>query len=322
MTEKSIDHNQTSGEAGYPPLEDFEPTRWSLSNPRPAPIKGVDLRKMVETAPPKFDMVLPGLRRGISGILASPGGVGKSFLLLQSAVQIASGVDFMGFHTTPGRVVYVSIEDDEESLHARVYAIAKQFLSEKADLERLYKNLTLHCPQPGEIDLLTRPDWLDSACYGSRLVIIDTMRLSHSGDEVDAVQMTKLVAGLILHSRRHKSSTLLAAHSTKASALNGQAELAQSLRGSSVLTDNMRFQAFMVAMSEEEGAKWRESGKLVADQYEKYVKFGVSKTNYGPKGKPRWFERGEHGVLLPVPLESTATPAGKKPKKGNEHAYA
>ena len=300
--------------ADLPRFKNFEETGWSQENKRPMPLSGLDLRNLATTKPKAFDFVLPGLRSGNAGILASPGGVGKSFLILQAAVQIASAVQFMGFDTKHGRVVYVSIEDEEDALHGRFNAIIEQFLPNDADRETLYENLIIHCPTPGEIDLLTTPSWLDAACYGTRLLIVDTMRLAHSGDENDPVQMAKFVAALILYARRHRTSIALLAHSTKSSALNGQAELAQSLRGSSVLTDNMRWQSYIVGMTKEEADSSKSSidqMKIGNENHEKYVRFGISKTNYGPKGLPKWFYRGDHGVLIPCEIEKVK---GSSPK--------
>jgi RecA-family ATPase len=306
-------------EAYLPDLENFEETAWSRKNMRPAPLAGLDLRKLATTKPKPCDFVIPGLRRGSAGIFASPGGVGKSYLILEICVQIASGVQFLGFETKQGRVVYVSNEDDEEALHGRFHAIVDEFLPNEADREKLYKNLIIHCPTPGDIDLLTTPEWLDAACYGTRLLVVDTMRLAHSGDENCPVAMSKFVASIILYARRHKTSIALLAHSTKSSALNGLAELAQSLRGSSVLTDNFRWQSYMVGMTIEEADTLKctvDDQKIGAENYDKYVRFGISKTNYGPKGKPKWFFRGDNGVLHPCEVERLKNSAPTKKNKG------
>lgn len=288
---------------------------------KPTRLIGLDLRSMLKTKPPQFDFVLPGLRLGNSGILASPGGVGKSYFILQAAIQIASGVQFMNFDTKQGNVVYVSIEDDKDALHSRFNAIVEKFLPNEADREKIFSNLIIHCPTPGEIDLISKPEWLETACYQARLLIIDTMRLAHTGDENDPVQMAKFVAQLTSYARDHQTSIALLAHSTKSSALNGQAELAQSLRGSSVLTDNLRWQSYMVGMTAEEAetSKCSIDNKIIgAEKNGNFVRFGISKTNYGSKGEPKWYMRGDFGILIPCTIEKIKKTHSKPVVKNNK----
>lgn len=74
---------------------------------------------------------------------------------------------------------------------------------------------------------------------------------------------------------------------------------AQAGRGSSVLVDNIRWQSYLSGMTAAEAEEWG-----VDDSQRPYfVRFGVSKANYGAPFKDRWFRRHEGGVLKPAVLE-------------------
>uniref|UniRef100_UPI0040460506 AAA family ATPase n=1 Tax=Providencia xihuensis TaxID=3342830 RepID=UPI0040460506 len=62
--------------------------------------------------PPSFDYVLPNMVAGTVGAIVAPGGVGKSMLALQLAVQIAGGPDLLGMgELMTGHVAYLPAED-------------------------------------------------------------------------------------------------------------------------------------------------------------------------------------------------------------------
>lgn len=63
-------------------------------------------------SPPLIDGVL---RQGHKMLLAGPSKAGKSYILLQLAMAIAEGRDWLGWHCTQGRVLYVNLELDRAS---------------------------------------------------------------------------------------------------------------------------------------------------------------------------------------------------------------
>jgi hypothetical protein len=92
----------------------------------------------------------------------------------------------------------------------------------------------------------------------------------------------------------------------------------QASRGSSVLTDTIRWQAFLSGMSESEG----QHIGLSDDERKKYVRFGISNKNYGEPLKSRWFKRAAHGVFRPLPacrrvIAPPVPPANPKNPKGD-----
>ena len=91
---------------------------------------GLDIRFCIETEPPELDFVLPGLLAGTVGGLIAAGGVGKSTLALQAAIDIAvdvAGVDLLGLGVEKhGRVVILAGEDPDVALHHRIKRIASR----------------------------------------------------------------------------------------------------------------------------------------------------------------------------------------------------
>jgi RecA-family ATPase len=68
-------------------------------------------------APPLIGSVL---REGHKLLLSGPSKAGKSYLLLQLAIAIAEGWDWMGWRCTQGRVLYVNLELDRPSCLQRL----------------------------------------------------------------------------------------------------------------------------------------------------------------------------------------------------------
>ena len=90
-----------------------------------------DAPGMASTRPPPLDWVYPGHKAGTVKSLVSTGGVGKSFLSLGLAASIASGVDVLGLYKawgvapTRGKVVFLALEDDQETIHHRLSLSSK-----------------------------------------------------------------------------------------------------------------------------------------------------------------------------------------------------
>ncbi len=71
----------------------------------------LDLMAAFTDSPPPIDYVLPNMVAGTVGALVSPGGAGKSMLILQLAAQVAGGPDLLEVGELPtGRVIYLPAE--------------------------------------------------------------------------------------------------------------------------------------------------------------------------------------------------------------------
>lgn len=67
-----------------------------------------------------------------------------------------------------------------------------------------------------------------------------------------------------------------------------------------MLVDNIRWQSYLMGMTQAESSMFN----VEESQRSYFVRFGVSKANYGIPFKELWLRRFEGGVLMPAVLES------------------
>lgn len=87
--------------------------------------------------------------RGKVGMLAARGGSGKSYLLAQLAVSVATGTTWLGngagWAAKQGRVLWLPAEEDEEEVMRRLHLACKVagLLTNPEDLETICQNITV-----------------------------------------------------------------------------------------------------------------------------------------------------------------------------------
>jgi len=200
--------------------------------------------------------ILPGLRAGQVGVVAAPGGTGKSFFLMQLAISVATGYQLITGVAPKyaGSVRLFNFEDDNIDTTNRGIDILNEFGIDDDLTERLY----LHPLAGYRLDLVNREGvvdqeavkWLKVQADGMRLVIIDPLSHITSSDENDNALRTLLVQTL-KHIAREKECAILIAHHTN----KGDADSAQGwLRGASALVDAARYVLTM--------QKWKDSWRL------------------------------------------------------------
>ena len=82
--------------------------------------KDTALSEVWNNMPPLKDELIPGiLRVGHKMLVAGPSKAGKSFLLIDLAISIAEGIDWIGMKCRQGKVCYVNLELDSASCFAR-----------------------------------------------------------------------------------------------------------------------------------------------------------------------------------------------------------
>jgi RecA-family ATPase len=278
----------------------------------------IDVRCAFEQTPPPLDYVLPGLKGGTVGALIAPGGTGKTMLALQAAVTVAGGPDMLGLNglagwtPTYGRVVYLSGEDTADVIVTRLHAIGAYLspIQRETVIERLHIAELYGCMP----DLMNPrwQEWLNEVVFDARLVVIDTLRRFHTLDENDAGAMAKVVGYLESVCRRNGTTVVYVHHTSKSGALNG-GDAQQASRGSSVLTDNVRWQANLITMTKEEAEKFG----VDEEMRRRYVRLSFPKINYSTPIEDRWYRRERGGVLQPVELvELKPEDDVKGPKQG------
>lgn len=192
------------------------------------------------------EWIIPGLRAGQVALVTAPGGTGKSYLLLEIAMSVASGTTLLpGLEAkTAGKVCLLNFEDDSFDIQQRGNAILRHFQDLNPSEENLYvasmsgQTLSL-LNSRGEINE-EDVSWLKEQCQGMRLLILDPLSHLHTADENSASQMSKLVQVLKGIGGETGTGIMISHHTSKAAVFNGQGDLQQSARGSSALVDAAR----------------------------------------------------------------------------------
>ena len=287
-----------------------------MSDLLPPPL---DLQAILASPPPKLDFVLPGLVAGHVGAIVAPGSTGKSFLELQIGIGIAAAVPIaegaFPTPTAPGKVVLLAGEDDRVVLAHRLHAIVDCLTYQGAAsgalfpaidrgtlVARLQENLRIYPLQGfrtrfhGAVGAPSLVEELRILGAEARLVVIDPLRRFHDGDENDSGVMTDLVQACERIVAGTSAALLLAHHTNKASALNGMGDQQQAVRGSSALTDAIRWQVNLVKMSTEEAKVL----KVDAAERGFFIRLETAKANYLAPQPTVWLRRLKGGALKQV----------------------
>lgn len=270
----------------------------------------IDVLKAFENPPKPLDYVLPGMIAGSVGAIVAPGGAGKSMLILQIAAQIAGGPDTINLGDyPPGSVVYLPAEDPESTIITRLFSLGRVISPEQRIV--VADQLLIESLVGKEVNILD-PRWTEALvriAEGRRLMILDTLRRFHAADENDSGAMSMVIGRMEAIAKKTGCSIVFLHHASKSSAMGGTGDQQQASRGSSVLVDNIRWQGYLAGMTKDEAPKWTtrqfDRAPLTADDARFYVRFGVSKQNYGPPVAEQWLRRGEGGILSPADIMHT-----------------
>jgi RecA-family ATPase len=280
----------------------FDPSRSSketqeLFNPFG---KRRSLKENRSNKPKSLDFVFPGMLAGTVGSIVSPGGAGKSFLALQLCAQVAGSSDLLGIgDLSPGNSLYLAAEDPEPIIDNRLYDFGSHMSDEEAEL--VDPRLDIYSLM-GECPNLLDDRWIDAIKGQSenrRLVVIDTFRRFHTEDENQGGPMAEVLGRLESICKATGCAILFMHHANKGSAFNDDGEAQQACRGSSVITDNSRWQGFLSKMSKDEAKKYG----IPEECRNFFVRFGASKQNYGSPLSEVWLKRHDGGILVSTILE-------------------
>lgn len=241
--------------------------------------------------------ILPGLRAGQVGVVAAPGGTGKSFFLMQLALSIATGYELItGIRPSQGAVRLLNFEDDTLDMTNRGIDILEEYQIDDDTTERLF----LHPLAGYRLNIVDRDgvvddaavQWLMTQADGMRLLIIDPLSHITSADENDNALRT-LVVQTLKHVAVQKECGIIIAHHTN----KGDADKEQNwLRGGSALVDASRY---VLTMS-----KWQDSWRLrlqwvklngcapIADMALKRERNGVLRRDIASERDPDWQNGG------------------------------
>jgi RecA-family ATPase len=199
---------------------------------------------------------------GKAAMLLAAGGVGKTMILVQLALAVATGRKFLDHFGTPnpGHVLIVCAEEDAEELRRRLYnaAQAMKLTDEQASLAA--KRIVI-VPLSGISAALLENDGrnnaaetamlrsirrrLNSAPHEWRLVILDPLsRFAGCDTEKDNAAATQFVTVVESFTKTKGGPTVLLAHHTNKASRSAELKASASdSRGASALTDGVRWVA-------------------------------------------------------------------------------
>ena len=279
----------------------------------------VDMLHMGTTPPRERDFVWPGFRAGTVGALIAPGATGKSFWALEAAMSVACpipGGDLLGLEPkNSGRVVYIAAEDGIDTIHERVYDTARHLQPEV--FEAICEQMSIEPVLGKQLDIMAL-EWTEQVlewARDTRLVVIDTLSRIHQLEENSNGDMSRLLSTLEFISAETGTAILFVHHASKAASFGSDTDHQHASRGASVLTDNARYAGAIVKMSEKEAGE--DQYDVAESRRDYFVRYSVTKNNYGSPLTDRWYQRHEGGVLKPAHLEKKNRPAGNGNGKRN-----
>lgn len=143
-----------------------------------------------DNLPPLKDELIPGvLRVGHKLLVAGPSKAGKSFLLINLAISIADGRDWIGMKCRQGKVVYINLELDGASCFRRVRDIY-----EKRGLDPdAIRNLTIWNLRGKAVPMNKLAPIIIHRFKGKgySAIIIDPIYKVITGDENNATEMSQ-----------------------------------------------------------------------------------------------------------------------------------
>ena len=205
---------------------------------------------IVKPAPLKF--IFQGFRESTVGIFAGTGGSGKSYMALAFLLSFADRACRLNyldlFENNPerrGACGYISLEDDAELIHHRLYNLAK-FFDIKQD-NKLIENIQIACLYGQNFRLAEKnynkiiineqaEQELYYFCQNKKFVVIDTLRRLSNLNENDSSEMSHILRTIEKISYETGCSILINAHTSKA-----DQQGKDKVRGASNITDDTRF---------------------------------------------------------------------------------
>lgn len=255
-------------------------------------------------------------------VLAGPGGVSKSMLMLHVLVHASLGRDWGGFSMDePLRSLYVSYEDDTLELAKRVTALAEGLRAEDSGIaDLLYDvdgSIRKHMRVFAADDeasawlLLTKPDrfgqperserveWLVGYIKerSIKMLVLDPAVYTHQLEENNIADMATYMQTLTYIAKQAQCAVVVLHHVNKQTGWLTLNDVNQSsLRGASSFADNARSVAMVVNMP----FKDAELFGIAEENVPNYMVFKHVKHNYSASMGQLVFER-KGGSLVPRP---------------------
>lgn len=195
------------------------------------------------------DFVIDSLPAGDMGLVVGPGGVGKTWMLLDIAASVATGSPALGGLlkvARAGRVAVLCFEETFKQIGGRLKAISER-RGLSCDGIEIYDRDDFTGPNGRDMTRLEKRKKMVEICDRlqlPRLIIIDNAKEVISGSENDDQSVAELMDIVREIGRKNRCAVLLAHHSNEASVKGGARELlkATALRGHSNFNSYTRWQ--------------------------------------------------------------------------------
>lgn len=257
------------------------------------------------------------LRHTVTALLA-PGGVGKSALVVSTALALASGKPVLGkpIHGPPKSVWYWNLEDDQEELSRQFHAAALLHgIDQDACAQRLFVDSALDgaelctaTDESGDFRIITpiMQSIIDQIkARGIDVLIIDPFVSSHQVDENHNSKIDRIVKFWARVAKEANCSVVLVHHTRK---LAGQEVTAEHSRGASAMVNAARSTLVLNRMGQEEAEQFG-----ITDRAEQRRYFSVrdDKANRAPPESQEWYRMASvdlgngDSVGVPQPWQPT-----------------
>lgn len=178
----------------------------------PEPVNlGAIWSSLPEVAPVLIDGVL---RQGHKMIISAPSKAGKSFALMELAIAIAEGMNWLGSRCTQGRVLYINMEIDDASCYHRFQTIYNEGL--KMNIGNNVDNITVWGLRGYSMPLSRlAPIIIEQAKKMYKAIIIDPLYKVMDGDENSNSDVGYMVSQFDRIARETGAAVIYAHHFAK-----------------------------------------------------------------------------------------------------------
>lgn len=180
----------------------------NLKDTLPDIINYADLNELPPLAP---ELIQGILRRGHKMLISGASKAGKSFLLIELALCIATGRRWLGYECTKGKVLYINLEVDGNSFLHRVADVQRRF-----NLDRI-EGLEIWNLRGQKADIATLSPRLIRRAEGKNYdaIIFDPLYKINESDENNASEMARFFNELDKICTQLKTSIICCHHHSK-----------------------------------------------------------------------------------------------------------
>ena len=284
-------------------------------------LSSASVARYLDNPPPARRWLLKDcLPAGKVGMLVAKGGTGKSMLMMQMAISVASGTTLAGTWEIgeKGAVLALFAEDDEEEIHRRLRNCFDAMAPSVPDVlefnnlldSNLYvksmvseNNLMTSVVKGSEIsqtDYVNRLAMTAAGITSLKLIIIDPASRFRGGDENASQDGTRFVEALEKLAKDTGAAVLVVHHMNKGSASSSE-QSQDASRGSSAFTDGVRWQMNLATFTKDEA---KEFG-INDERRGYYLTATITKNNYAAPQPKVLLTRLDGGYLANAGLTST-----------------